>query len=95
MEIFPQKNIIHSQKYILNSGKISTSTLCECSVVALAMRGYGHSDKPSRVSDYAMPHLIDDVAFLVKHLSMSLPLPHLYASSYIPLYFTSIVQDTF
>lgn len=37
-------------------------------VVAPDMRGYGLSDKPPSVCDYAMPHLVADVVGLARHL---------------------------
>ena len=36
-------------------------------VVAPDMRGYNLSDKPSRVEDYRMPRLVDDVTGLIRH----------------------------
>jgi epoxide hydrolase 4 len=36
-------------------------------VVAPDMRGYNLSDKPPRVEDYSMDHLIDDVTGLIRH----------------------------
>lgn len=35
-------------------------------VVAPDMRGYGRSDAPDEVSEYAMPQLVDDVAGIIK-----------------------------
>ena len=32
------------------------------------MRGYGESDKPSNVSDYAIQYLVEDVKELIEHL---------------------------
>src|SRR5947209_18481706 len=37
-------------------------------VVAPDLRGYGLSDKPPSVCDYAMPHLVADVTGLAGHL---------------------------
>ena len=36
-------------------------------VVAPDMRGYNLSDKPGRVEDYQMKHLVDDVTGLIRH----------------------------
>lgn len=36
-------------------------------VVAPDMRGYNLSDKPGRVEDYRMKHLVDDVTGLIRH----------------------------
>ena len=36
-------------------------------VVAPDMRGYNLSDKPARVEDYRMKHLVDDVTGLIRH----------------------------
>src|SRR4028118_2354430 len=38
-------------------------------VIALDMRGYNLSEKPLRVRDYALPHLVADVLCLIRHLS--------------------------
>lgn len=40
----------------------------EFTVVAPDMRGYNLSDKPPRVEDYEITHLINDVVGLIKHL---------------------------
>ena len=37
-------------------------------VVAIDQRGYNKSDQPEGVDQYAMPHLIGDVAAVIKHL---------------------------
>lgn len=39
----------------------------EYKVVAPDMRGYNLSDKPKRVSDYAMDKLVDDITGLIRH----------------------------
>jgi pimeloyl-ACP methyl ester carboxylesterase len=39
----------------------------DCTVVAPDMRGYNLSDKPSRVEDYRMDLLVDDVLGLIRH----------------------------
>jgi epoxide hydrolase 4 len=39
----------------------------EYTVVAPDMRGYNLSDKPAKVSDYAMGNLVDDVTNLIRH----------------------------
>lgn len=36
-------------------------------VVAIDQRGYNHSDKPEGVAQYAMPHLVKDVAAVIRH----------------------------
>jgi pimeloyl-ACP methyl ester carboxylesterase len=40
----------------------------EYTVVAPDMRGYNLSDKPLRVEDYSVSHLVDDVTGLIRHL---------------------------
>lgn len=40
----------------------------EYTVVAPDMRGYNLSDKPPRVEDYEIAHLVDDVTGLIRHL---------------------------
>ena len=40
-------------------------------VIALDQRGYNRSDKPSHVADYAMTHLVDDVAACLDDLGLA------------------------
>jgi pimeloyl-ACP methyl ester carboxylesterase len=40
-------------------------------VVAPDMRGYNLSDKPARVEDYRIEHLVDDVTGLIRHFGAS------------------------
>lgn len=37
-------------------------------VIAIDQRGYNKSDQPSGVENYAMPHLVSDVASVIRHL---------------------------
>ena len=40
-----------------------------CRVWAVNQRGYGRTTRPTKVADYALPHLVDDVAALINAAS--------------------------
>src|SRR5471030_1460531 len=51
-------------------GPIAQAGFTAC---AIDVRGYGGSDKPGSVADYAMEHMVADVAGLIEALSPDAP----------------------
>jgi pimeloyl-ACP methyl ester carboxylesterase len=44
--------------------------ICVCRTVAIDMRGYGESEKPSGVENYSMHYLAEDVKQVVEALGL-------------------------
>jgi pimeloyl-ACP methyl ester carboxylesterase len=54
-------------------------------VWAVNQRGYGRTTRPTQVTDYALPHLVDDVAALIDAADDPRCEPHVHVHRHAPM----------
>jgi hypothetical protein len=64
------RNVVVVVVVVLFDKKRTLKNAYFCRTVAIDMRGYGDSEKPSGVEHYAMDHLVSDVKQVVEALGL-------------------------